>query len=351
VFTWFALVKHSIPDLLRKIFNSSVPMLVVKALLLDNTCMTNQTLNKSTLRNRLILLAIGGLALYVIIPQISGFQDSIAIVKKADVPQIMLAVCFSLLTFMIAAATYTILALRPLKYPRTVLAQMAAMFVNRLLPAGIGGIGANYVYLRKAKHTLPEAASVVTANNLLGFAGHITLTLILVAVFHDQLPAIGSADLQQKLLFVAAAAVLFILLLIFAKTLKGKILSKVAAVAAQLIAYRRKPHKLFAALGTSILLTLTNVVCLWFCVLSLNVPLSFVAVLIVFTMGVVIGVATPTPGGLGGVEAGLVAGMLAYGVSGAVALAVALTYRFINYWLSMAIGAGAFVICRQRNIL
>lgn len=313
--------------------------------------MTSQVIDRRKVRNQLILLGIGALALYIIIPQIGGFQDSFEIVKKASVADLAIAVVFSLATFFIAAGTYCILALKPLKYLRTVLAQMAAMFVNRLLPAGIGGMGANYVYLRKSKHTLPQAASVVAVNNLLGFAGHFALTVILVVVFHDQLPSIPVESLQRNAAFVAAAAVIVVLVLFFARTLKGKILTKVAAIAAQLIAYSHQPQKLFAALGTSTLLTLCNVVCLWFCVQSLGVDLGLVPVMIVFTLGIAIGVATPTPGGLGGVEAGLVAGMLAYGVPSSTALAVALTYRFINYWLSLAIGSGAFIVCRQKNII
>ncbi len=326
-------------------------LLVLMMRLSDNGLMASQTLDKTKIRNQLILLGIGALALYIVIPQIGGFQDSFTIVKGANLVYIAAAIGFSFLTFMIAACTYCILALKPLRYWRTVLAEMAAMFVNRLLPAGIGGMGANYVYLRKAKHTLPQAASVVTANNLIGLTGHILLTVVLLVVFRDQLPALPTDNLQRNAGFIAAAAVFFILIIFFARTLKGRVLAKIAAIAAQLIAYSHHPHKLFAALGTSSLLTLCNVVCLWFCVQSLGVDLGLVPVMLIFTLGVAIGVATPTPGGLGGVEAGLIAGLIAYGVPSSMALAIALTYRFINYWLSLAVGAGAFVICRHKKIL
>lgn len=318
----------------------------------DNVCtVSTQPLHKTKIRNQLILLGFGALALYIVVPQIGGFTDSFAIVKQANITDILIATAFSLLTFCAAAGTYYILALKHLQYARTVLAQMAAMFVNRLLPAGIGGIGANYVYLRKAGHTLPQAASVVTVNNLLGFTGHVLITIVLLAVFHDQLPNFPVEKLGRNVVFLIAATILFTMIVLFARTLKGRILTKLAAIAAQLVAYSHKPRTLVAALGVSTLLTLCNVLCLWFCVQALGLNLGFVPVLLTFTLGVAIGVATPTPGGLGGVEAGLVAGMLAYGVSADMALAVALTYRFIQYWFLLAIGAGAFVICRQKKYL
>lgn len=319
--------------------------------LTDNSGVAVQTIDKTKIRNQLMMLAIGALALYIVIPQISGFQDSFVIVKKASIPDLAVAVSFSLATFFVAAGTYLILALKPLKYFRTVLAQVAAMFVNRLLPAGIGGMGVNYVYLRKSKHSLPQAASVVAVNNMMGFTGHVLLTLILLVVFHDQIPRLPTENLQRNLIFVAAIVVVMVLLVLFAQTLKGRILTKVAAIATQLIAYSHRPQKLIAALCTSTLLTLCNVLCLWFCVQAIGVDLGLIPTMLVFTLGVAVGAATPTPGGLGGVEAGLVAGMLAYDVPGSIALAVALTYRFINYWLSLMIGACAFVICRQRKIL
>lgn len=313
--------------------------------------MINQTIDKTKIRNQLVWLIVAILALYIIIPQIGGFQDSFDVIKQANLSELIIAIGFSLATFFAAAGTYFVLSLRPIKYFRTVVAQMAAMFVNRLLPAGIGGMGANYVYLRKAGHTLPQAASVVAVNNLIGFVGHIALTSALLIAFRDQLPSFSSEKLLNNGLFIVASFVIIVLLVLFARTLKGKITAKIAAIATQLIAYRHRPRKLFAALGTSMIMTLCNIVCLYFCVQSLGVDLGIVSVLFIFTLGMIIGVATPTPGGLGGVEAGLVAGMIAYGVSSSVALAVALTYRFINYWFSLALGAVAFTICRQQKIL
>jgi uncharacterized membrane protein YbhN (UPF0104 family) len=313
--------------------------------------MATVQLQKSNLKRRALALVVAALALYVVIPQLGGFQHSFDIVKQASLPDIAVAIGFSFLTYVAAAATYCLLAFRPLKFPRTILAQIASMFVNRLLPAGIGGIGANYVYLRKSSHTLPQAASVVTANNILGFAGHFLLTACLLIVLRDDLPQLRLAQVGRSVLLIGVVVVVLLGLVLLATTFKGRILAKIAATASQIIAYRRRPKRVLGAIITSIALTLCNVACLWFCVVSLNVPLSFIAVLLIFTLGVALGVATPTPGGLGGVEAGLVAGMVAYDVPIATALAVALTYRFINYWLALGVGAVAFSVCRKLGYL
>lgn len=170
--------------------------------------MINQTIDKTKIRNQLVWLIVAILALYIIIPQIGGFQDSFDVIKQANLSELIIAIGFSLATFFAAAGTYFVLSLRPIKYFRTVVAQMAAMFVNRLLPAGIGGMGANYVYLRKAGHTLPQAASVVAVNNLIGFVGHIALTSALLIAFRDQLPSFSSEKLLNNGLFIVASFVI-----------------------------------------------------------------------------------------------------------------------------------------------
>jgi uncharacterized membrane protein YbhN (UPF0104 family) len=51
---------------------------------------------------------------------------------------------------------------------------------------------------------------------------------------------------------------------------------------------------------------------------------------------------TPTPGGIGGAEAALTAGLVASGQSAADSLAAALLFRAVTYWLPMVLGYAAF---------
>ena len=85
--------------------------------------------------------------------------------------------------------------------------------------------------------------------------------------------------------------------------------------------------------------------------LAFGVHLDFTQVLVIFTLGSVVGVATPTPGGLIGIEAGLIAGFVAFGISGPKALAIVLTYRFISYWLPILPGFIALVYVKRRHLI
>ena len=59
---------------------------------------------------------------------------------------------------------------------------------------------------------------------------------------------------------------------------------------------------------------------------------------VVYFAGAIIGSAVPTPGGLGGIEAALSAGLIAVGVDSGTAVSSVLLYRIVTYWLPIPFG-------------
>jgi uncharacterized membrane protein YbhN (UPF0104 family) len=56
----------------------------------------------------------------------------------------------------------------------------------------------------------------------------------------------------------------------------------------------------------------------------------------------------PLPGGIGGVEGGMIGSFLAFGVNGSLAVLAVLAYRTISYWLPTVPGVIAYVQLRRR---
>jgi uncharacterized protein (TIRG00374 family) len=304
-------------------------------------------MNKNIKIRRLLPAVLIVIALYAIVPQLHVFHESLGHLHNLYFSQLVLAFGMVALTFLCAAAVYTQLAFRTLLYGRTLIAQLAANFINRLLPAGIGGIGANYRYLRKQKHTAAQAAAVVTANNSLGLVGHGLLIIVLTTVFHARaVPVRVGATFWYVLVAVIVSAAIVVIAL---PKIRRRITKNLRSFAAQLRSFRNRPIALGSALGLQICLTLSNVTAFWLCVLAVHVSVSFVAALLIFTFGFGVGGATPTPGGLGGVEAGLVAGLVAYHIASPAALAAVLVYRLISYWLPLAVSGPIFVYATRRH--
>jgi uncharacterized membrane protein YbhN (UPF0104 family) len=301
-------------------------------------------------RRYLLIVLLLVVAVYVLVPQIGDFRSSWHLLRRPVPGWTALAIGLTMTTYLSGAATYWLLAFHPLRYGQTVLVQLAAMFINRLLPGGIGAVGANYTYLRRRHHTGAQSAGVVAINNLLGALGHgilVIFTLLAVSGQTALAPSYGhSVSLWLK---VAAAAIVVLggLALAFGRR---KFMRQISELGDQLRSYRQRPWRLPAALLSSMALTLGNVFCLSVCALALGVHLPFAIILLVFTFGIGAGTATPTPGGLGGFEAGLAAGFITYHVASPAALAIALLYRLVSYWLPLGFGALAFVICQRQKL-
>lgn len=56
----------------------------------------------------------------------------------------------------------------------------------------------------------------------------------------------------------------------------------------------------------------------------------------------------PLPGGIGGVEGGMIGSFLAFGVNGSLAVLAVLGYRTISYWLPTVPGVIAYVRLRRQ---
>lgn len=300
-------------------------------------------------RRQLVILAVIVLGMYVVVPQLGSFRSSWHLLSHPQPAWTMLAVVLTASTYAAGALTYRLLAFHSLRYGELLLIQVAAMFVNRLLPAGLGALGVNFAYLKHRRHRSVEAASVVAVNNCLGFAGHgILVGCVLLLPLNSQVRAAGAFGRPALELIILVAALA--LAAGIAVLGSSKIKRAIGQLLAQLWAYRRRPGRLVLALFSSIGLTICNILALYCCAQALGIQIDPATMLIIFTFGIGLGTAVPTPGGLGAFEAGLVAGFAAYGVPAATALAAALLYRLVSYWLPLAVGAVAFGVAERRRL-
>ncbi len=303
-------------------------------------------------KERLALLAIFLLLLYVVVPRIHNFSSSLDALENAQWLYVSLAICSLFATHLFSGGMYKLLAVKHLPYWLTVAVQFANAFANRLLPAGLGGLAMNVRYLHKRGHTLPQAVAVAGANNTLGFLGHVVLLLVVV-VFQGPrtLGQLHVPHLPGWNILLAVGAVMLLLNALISRRLRQHIERVLMQALLQLASYRHHPWRLVGALLCSMGLTVCYVAVLFFSVWAIahHQP-SAVDIFVIFSLGVAAATATPTPGGLGGAEAGLVAALVAYGYAAVPALAAVLLYRLITYWLQLASGFGVFVLLRKNYV-
>lgn len=296
------------------------------------------------------------LFLYVLLPQLKKFHSSLALLKHVNLYWLGLALLASWLTYFAAGAVYCFLSKKRLNYQKTVLIQVASNFANKLLPAGAGAIGTSYNYLRNNGHNKTQAAVVVAANNMTGIIGHI---IILVTVFSFSRNIINPfsnmhfhiTSNELIIILLTAAAIIGGIIVVWLKKARRVLFSFIASIVGNLKSYRHHPTRLIAALLCAISMTLLYALTLHASIESVGVNVPFPQVILILTFGIAGGTLVPTPGGLGGAEAGLLGGLVAYHVSSGDALVIVLLYRLLTYWLALATGFIAFFVSGQMGYI
>lgn len=292
------------------------------------------------------------LAICLVVPNLASFSKSLATLRDAYFVHVGLGVLFWLSTFLSAALVYKFIALRPLRYTRTSLIQLASGFTNRLAPMGAGIVTLNISYLIKCGHSAIQAGAIVALNNLLGFVGIVILVLGTVLVNPDSAAISTNFGLQlsPRWTILGATGLLAILgfLVVFGLKRMKQVQKAIRVIVQNSL---HKPSRLGLALLSSMTITAGYAAALYSICLGFNVHVSIAQILIVLTVGVAVGAITPTPGGIGGAEVGLVAALIAVGVTSHQALTVALTYRFLVYWLPILPGFICFQIALRRRYI
>jgi uncharacterized protein (TIRG00374 family) len=150
---------------------------------------------------------------------------------------------------------------------------------------------------------------------------------------------------------IVGAAAIVVILIIAVVALRRRLRQSWLQLIGQLAGYWRRPWRLGLALILSMLLTACYAGALWLSAQAAGAPISALVALLALTLAMLALSVTPTPGGLGGVEAGIVAVLVLSGQPATIALAVALLYRLATYWLPLALGGGALLAALRLKLL
>jgi undecaprenyl-diphosphatase len=117
------------------------------------------------------------------------------------------------------------------------------------------------------------------------------------------------------------------------------------------VALSRSPSKMAALIGGSTLVTLFYICALASAAAAFDLNVSFAEIGAVYLGASIIAAAAPTPGGLGAMEAALVAGLTGVGVASGVAVAAVLSYRLLTYWLPILPGWLSFQVLEHHELI
>jgi undecaprenyl-diphosphatase len=133
--------------------------------------------------------------------------------------------------------------------------------------------------------------------------------------------------------------------------LRTRLIPVVGRSVAGLVGVVRRPSKVALLLGGSAVVTISYAVSVYFATRAFGGELSFPQVGAVYLVGATVASAAPTPGGLGALEAALIAGLVAAGMDNTIAVPAVFLFRLATFWLPIIPGWLAFQYLEREEII
>lgn len=299
----------------------------------------------------LVSFIAGTLAAYFLLTQLS--QVPLDRVLAANWAWVGGAAVFSSLTYL--CASMSLLGFVPEKVPfwRTVQAQVAGSFVKLVAPAAVGGVALNARFLQRAGVRPGHAVASVGASQLFGLGSHITLLLLFGYITGtEHTPTLSPSRTVIAGLLTAAVLVLIVTAVPgLRRFVSDRVRSLFAGVVPRMLDVVQRPQKLLTGVLGMLLLTLAFVMCLDACIRAFGYETSYANLAVVFLAANALGSAAPTPGGLGAVEAALIAALIAFGVPKEVATPAVLLFRLMTLWIPVLPGWLSFTQLTRKGAL
>ncbi|MGZ8666990.1 MAG: lysylphosphatidylglycerol synthase transmembrane domain-containing protein [Solirubrobacterales bacterium] len=307
-------------------------------------------------------------AIYFLFPKIVGVEDGIEKLDEGDRVWIAVALAFGLAMFGSYVALFRgIVGERVhLRWSESYQITMAGLAATRLFSAGgAGGIVLTYWAVRKAGMPRKESAARMIAFLVLLYAVYM-LSLVIDGVLLRT--GVFSGPAPPGLTVVPAAIaggviVAFLLIALVPGDLErrfseasqehfwGRILRRLAAVPStaavgvrEALRFVREPSRGGLAVLGAIGFWAAQIGILWASFKAFDADLPLAVVVQGFFVGMLANL-LPLPGGVGGVDAGLIGAFALFdlpGVGGGTIFAAVLTYRLIAFWLPLIPGIVAF---------
>jgi uncharacterized membrane protein YbhN (UPF0104 family) len=292
-------------------------------------------------------------AAYLLIGEISGV-NVLGTLGQANPGWLALAVLGSALTYLGAAIGIAAFIPQRLSIWRGFFVQLSTAFVGVAMPPTVGHVAVNARYLHRQKVDEGTIAAAVTVSQLVNIVTTVLLLIVLGVLTGSGLSKFKIAPGGDVLigLAVIVAVVIAVLAVPHTRTMvTGAVWPHLREIGPRLLEALSHPTRLAVAVGANLLLSAAYTVALIAALRSVGAHPAILAAAVVFLAGNAVGSATPTPGGLGGVEAVLAAGLTAIGIPAHEAIPAVLLFRMATFWLPIPAGWVSYEVLQRRGVL
>lgn len=301
---------------------------------------------------------------YFLITQLAqvDFEEVWAEFQQADWAWILVAAVIAQVAIASLAITTQGASPRRIPYGPLVVLQFAIAFVMLAVPSTAARIAVIVRFFQRQGVGASAAVSVSLLDSFAGFLVQVAVLLLVLGAgvggvqFDLQLDLEGGgSDLVTALVLLAVAAVVVGVVAVALPRTRRWIVERVRAPVLEMwdtARGLRSPRRLVEVFGGNFMTQVIYALCLGACVRAFGVPTGGVAaMMVVYIAAALFGGFMPVPGGVGVMEAALVAGLEAVGVADAAAVGAAICFRALTFYLPPIWGVGATAWLRRRGDL
>jgi glycosyltransferase 2 family protein len=292
-------------------------------------------------------------AAYLLIGQISG-ADILGTLSHANPGWFAVAVLGSAVTYLAAAENLAAFVPKRLSLIRGFGVQLSSAFIGVAMPPTVGHVAVNARYLHRQDVDEGTIAAAVTMSQVVNVATTVLLLIVFGLLTGSGLSRFKIAPGTDVLIGLAAIAAVIIIVVAVPQTrsrLAGIVWPHLRSIGPRLLDAISHPLRLAISAGANLLLTAAYLVAFIAALRAVGVHPAILPAAVVYLAGNAVGSAAPTPGGIGGVEAVLAAGLTAIGIPAHEAIPAVLLFRVATFWLPIPAGWVAYMLLRRRDIL
>ena len=292
-------------------------------------------------------------AAYVLVGQFSHV-NLLGTLGSANPAWIAVAVLGSAVTYFAAAQNLAAFVPKRLHPLRGSLVQLSTAFVGVAMPPTVGHVAVNARYLHKEGVDEGSISAAVTLSQLVNIVTTVLLLVVIGLLTGSGLSRFKIAPGANLLIGLAVIAGVLALLLSVPQTrnkLIGLVRPHLRRAWPRLLDAVSQPARLAISAGANLLLTAAYLVAFIAALRAVGAHPAILPAAVVYLAGNAVGAAAPTPGGLGGVEAVLAAGLTAMGIPAAQAISGVLVFRIATFWLPILAGWLSYLWLQRRRIL
>ena len=264
-----------------------------------------------------------------------------------------MAVLGSAVTYLAAAENLAAFVPKRLSLIRGFGVQLSTAFIGVAMPPTVGHVAVNARYLHRQDVDEGSIAAAVTMSQVVNVVTTVLLLIVFGLLTGSGLSRFKIAPGTDVLIGIAAIAGVIIILVAVPQT-RAKLTEIVwprLRSLPRLLDAISHPLRLALSAGANLLLTAAYLVAFIAALRAVGVHPAILPAAVVYLAGNAVGSAAPTPGGIGGVEAVLAAGLTAIGIPAHEAIPAVLLFRVATFWLPIPAGWIAYLLLQRRGVL